>query len=220
MSDFTEIPGIEEQSNYDKFSESASRIFLTYDQEEILRRYPQRHDDDNIYMRFLDRELAIDRKDGHVFYLKEDGSVEKTKEYRADANVTLSVFDMLCRSPFPPKMTGKWVNMSTLASKAGAAPTSFEMFAKSFRRFEGNTEALDAACRKLGGIRRDKGDVSYELPVFTDFYVWFQFWDADEEFPCSVLFLWDSSTPYHLHYETDWYIMGAIMDRLLALAGQ
>lgn len=59
------------------------------------------------------------------------------------------------------------------------------------------------------------GDVSFLLPVFDFFPVWFQFWDADEEEPASLRFLWDQQTLRYLHYETLWYIMMHILDQLL-----
>lgn len=37
-----------------------------------------------------------------------------------------------------------------------------------------------------------------------------QFWDEDEDFPASVRFLFDRNALLFMHYETLWYVMGAL----------
>jgi len=81
-------------------------------------------------------------------------------------------------------------------------------------RFACRTEALNEACRKLGGRPFPIGDVAWELPVFDWFLVVFQLWIGDEEFPSAVRFLWDRDTLQFLHYETLYYIMGHVLTTL------
>jgi len=65
--------------------------------------------------------------------------------------------------------------------------------------FAGNTEALEDACRRLGGSFMD-GDTSYDLSVVLDFLpripVYLRFNDRDDEFPaqCSILFRQSAET--------------------------
>ena len=59
-----------------------------------------------------------------------------------------------------------------------------------------------------------KGDVSYAIPVFRDFWILFQFWDGDDEFPASIKYLFDENALQFMHYETLWYVMGTLADRL------
>ena len=192
-------------SNYDKMSLDASRLFLTYDQDAILRRYPLPADEQYIYVNFLNEPYRIDRTSGQIY----------TGDRPANFGETLSILDMVCLSPCTPTPTGQWRTLQQLTNAAGAGPVSLEMFARKISCFSGHPEKLAAACEAMGGVPKKGGEVSYLLPVFDNFPVWFQFWDADEEFPVSVQFLWDSSTPHHLHYETLWYIMGEILEHLL-----
>ncbi len=226
-----------EKTNYDLFSESASQRFLTFDQEEILKKFSLPADEKSIFIRFLDRKYRIDRSTGYVYLQPgrgasgidhETGAGDETeagdetgagdaREIRAGANVTLSVFDMLCRSENAPHMSGEWVSLSDMTAKTGYGPTNTSLFGKKMACFEGKSDRLARACEKMGGVKKEVGDVSYELPVFDGLSTWFQFWDADDEFPSSIRFLWDRTTTRHLHYETLWYIMQEILDRLCAL---
>ena len=190
--------------NYEKTSLAASRRFLEYDQEAILERWPLAHDDSWIYVKFVGEEYRIDRSTGRIY----------AGERTADFNEVLSILDMVCNSPCAPAPTGKWLTMTQLTNRAGSGPVSMDMMHREMEPFIGHPERLEAACRALGGTEASVGDVSFYIPVFENFPVWFQFWDEDEEFPASITFLWDSSTPQHLHYETLWYIMNHLLGRL------
>ena len=206
-----------EMDNYDKMSEAASRRFLTLDQEDMLRRVPLEHTENCMYVTLLNDRYCVDRKTGYVYRLEKNTEMTETlpeNAVRANMEETLSIFDMLDRSPHPPKANGNWVSMTQLASCSGAGPVSFDMFQSRLKPFEGHTEELARACRQCGGTERKGGDVSFEIPVFDQFPMWFQYWDADDEFSASISILWDETMPLHLHYETVWYIMGLFLDKL------
>ncbi|MBQ1310866.1 MAG: DUF3786 domain-containing protein [Blautia sp.] len=195
---------MQKPSNYDKMSEAASRLFLTFDQKELLDRWSLPCDETYIYVNFISRPFRIERTTGHIFQ----------EDRPCDCNEVLSIFDMLTRSPYPPRPSGEWVTLTQLTNAAGSGPVDTSHFLKKLDVFTGRTEELEKACIALGGTKQKVGDVSYTIPVFDNFPVWFQFWDADEEFPASITFLWDKTTPQHLHYETLWYIMMCVADRL------
>ena len=70
--------------------------------------------------------------------------------------------------------------------------------------------------RRLGGTPTDgPGDFSAVLPVLPFFPVLLRFWEADDEFPAQLQFLWDRNSMRYLTYETSFYTHGAILDRLL-----
>ena len=50
--------------------------------------------------------------------------------------------------------------------------------------------------------------------LFHDFAIWFQFWDGDDEFPASIKYLFDERALRYMHYETLWYAMHSLTDRL------
>ena len=194
-------------TNYDKSAAEASRLFLGYDQESIIRMFSLEHDDDTIRLKFIDQQFSIDRRSGVMTCL--DTGVS------GDFGPTLSVFDILCRSKTPIHPSGEWVTLAQLANRIGSGPTDPSgMMRGAMEKFTGHPELLAKAWEALGGVPKKGGEVSYLLPVFKELHVWLQFWDADDEFPASLRFLWDSTTPEHLHYETVWYVMGCITDRL------
>ena len=43
-----------------------------------------------------------------------------------------------------------------------------------------------------------------------------RFWDADEEFPAQLRFLWDRNTLKFLHFETVYYVIGHLLGKLAA----
>ena len=49
----------------------------------------------------------------------------------------------------------------------------------------------------------------------TFFPVLLRFWEADDEFPAQLQFLWDRNSMRYLTYETSFYTHRAILDRLL-----
>jgi hypothetical protein len=88
---------------------------------------------------------------------------------------------------------------------------------ESARFFSGRTEALAEACRALGGTPGSRGDLSFRIPVFDFFPVELRFWEADEEFPAQMQFFWDANALDFAHYETLWYMAGALKMRLRTL---
>ena len=62
--------------------------------------------------------------------------------------------------------------------------------------------------------------MSYIIDVFDFFPVCVRFWDADEEFPASLQFLWDANALDFLYYETLWYVMDELIGLLGASAGK
>ena len=75
-------------------------------------------------------------------------------------------------------------------------------------------EELKKAAEILQGIPFPVGDASFCFPVFEDFQILLQFWDGDDEFPANILFLFDKNALQYMHYETLWYVMNSLTDRL------
>ena len=125
----------------------------------------------------------------------------------------MSVYDMLCYSyerPEPPALSGEWASLSVLGGIIGAGHTQKLHTPNVLAPMEGRLADIGAACEEMGGRPVKGGDVSYILPVFDFFPLWLQFWDADDEFPSSIQFLWDKNALEFMHYETLWYVVGHV----------
>ena len=56
-----------------------------------------------------------------------------------------------------------------------------------------------------------KSDVSHEASVILKFY------SADEEFPAQITVLWDENTLQYLYYETTFYIVNFLFQKILEI---
>ena len=96
-----------------------------------------------------------------------------------------------------------------------------------FRQFEGRClmrlkfgfgfklDKFAEGMEKLPGVKKlSLGDVSYEFEFINGLHVRFILWAGDEEFPPQLRILWDRNTLSFVRYETAWYIMSALLDRL------
>ena len=199
-------------SNYDKMLLQARKLFLEYDQNDIIRRWDLAHDGDFLYAEYMTEALRVDRRTGEVGYARRPAA----GDYCAAGfvNEGMALFDLLTRSPVRPRSAGRWAGISALGGIIGAGhdrTLSHEGVAEGFR---GRCDALTAACERLGGVPEGRGDVSYAIPVFRDFRILFQFWDGDDEFPAAIKYLFDENALRFMHYETLWYVMNSLSDRL------
>ena len=197
-----------DKTNFEKMAELGSKLFLGEDQDAILARYPLEHDDRSFFINFLGDRYRIDRESGAVFC--GDGPAEPA--------ALLTIMDMVCNKIGAPVMTGKWCNMQEL-SGACSNPGESSVFTRKVARLNGRAGDLRRACLAAGGREVPGGEVSFRFEVFDGYETWMQFWDADDEFPASLKFLWDRSATLYMHFETLWYVMSAILDRLLRIAG-
>ena len=187
-------------SNYDIMAAQARKLFLTFDQEEIIRRWDLRADESFLYLELLGEPVLVDRRTG------EGGSYQQT----------LILFDLLTKSAVRPYRAGRWSSLSELGGVIGARHEESLKNAALPAAFAGKCGQLEEACLALNGRKYDKGDASFIIPVFQDFEMLIVFWDADDEFPASVRFLFDANALLYMRYETLWYVIGYVSDKILS----
>ena len=200
---------VENRNNYATASVSARELFLSHDQEAMIRTFSLEADGTYFYLRFVGAPYRIHRATGTV----ESRRTGNWKE--AAFNDVMTIYDMLCNPNGRPGLTGRWISvqeMNRLKSGAKTLGTGLNTSWENFYRGKG--ELLAAACRSLGGQPGQVGDVAYILPIFDWMPVYFQFWDGDEEFLPQIRFLWDEATPNYLHFETTFYATDFILDCL------
>ena len=199
-------------NNYEKMLLSARGLFLERDQQAMIDLWALEHDGDWLYMDYFGQRLKLDRRTGAVSYAREPGP----GDFRAAGfiNASMALFDLLTYARIRPHAVGSWSSISTLGGIIGAGHDRTLSHEGTAARFTGKMEALARACEQLGGVPAGKGDVSYAIPVFKDFGILFQFWDGDDEFPANIKFLFDANARQFMHYETLWYVMGDLGDRL------
>ena len=184
--------------------------FLEYDQDQMKEKFGLRMDEDYLYLSMLQVLYRVSRHTGVVEWSEDD--FQTCTE--AGFNDAMTVFDVLCDSKPYCRLSGKFCTVNMLKGTVHGSRPGGSMFRKEAEKFTGRVEELRTACEKLNGTKEKVGDVSYRLELFPFLPVILQFWDADDEFPASMQFLWDENVLDFLHYETLYYAMGSLLRRL------
>lgn len=200
-------------SNYEITKNRVQREFVKYDQEKMIEKFGLEHDETYIYIDFLWRKYRIHRVEGIVEWANRGTIWENPNA--ANFNEVLTIFDVLCDSKEHCLASGEFVNMQSLSSiKGSSGNVGGGLFKTDGEYFDKNTGALAAACEKLGGVQKGKGDVSYEIPIFDFLSFMIQFWNSDEEFEASLQIFVDKNTLQFMRYETMWYAVSHMLSRI------
>lgn len=201
--------------NYQIMAQQAQQLFLTYDQSAIIEKSPVSFDDGYLYLPVLDQTCRIDRKSGELCWSAPDGSF-------VPSNIPsdrLTVFDYLCDAKKDRTLSGSWQAMANFGHLfhtgllEDAHPTVLE------QTIDLHPDLFHAACQKLHGTPFPNCDIGYKISFFPDMPMVLQFWHSDEEFPAQLRYFWDKNALSYLRYETMYYAVGILQNRLLAIMG-
>lgn len=198
--------------NYERQVDMARGIFLEFDQQLLIRKFSLDADEAYIYLRYLNRDCRIDRKNGAI-YEKMNGRWQECRNYAT----VMTIYDLLCyhKGEYPPVLLDQWCAVGTFVVTGVTQTDKFT--GKYARQFSGRLEKIRSACEKLGGVPQKPvagADLTCKFPVTPFFPVLLQFWDADEEFSPKLMILWDRNTDSFLHFETTFYLQGDLLERL------
>ena len=199
---------IPKQDNYAIQASQAKARFLTYDQQELIRRCSLEYDENYFYIRLLSEPFRICRRTGNM--------ERKRDNTWTDANSfgeVMTVLDWLCDSRPDRSVSGNWVNVIT------AGPGFHRGFQEdaddpNAQHVAANPEAFRKACESLGGVKIPGADIGYQIEFVDRLPVLVQFWYGDEEFAPRLRCLWDQNVLQYLRYETTFYAVGLLMKRI------
>ena len=199
---------MERTDNYQVQAMQAKSRFLTYDQDEIIRRLQLDADDNYLYLPMLSRRHRICRKTGHMEKLTKAGWVGANSH-----GEVMTLLDLLCDSRPDRFLTGRWKAMTAfgLMFHQNLAEGQKDGWADCF---EADPEGFRRACLSLGGTPFPQGDIAYVLDFFEGLPIVVQLWFGDEEFPASLRLLWDENSLLYLKYETMWFAKGLLLTRI------
>lgn len=195
--------------NYRLQVESAKKYFLRYDQEKLIRKLNLQADKGYLYARMLCRVYRIHRKTGDVERLDENWIVTN------DHGEVMTLLDLVCDSREDRFLAGRWQNMTNFGGLFHRSLMEDQRDSLALRIQE-RPEDFRRACEELEGIPGPGGDISFALPVFDDLRVAVQFWEGDEEFLPRLRWLWDENALMYLKYETMWFALGLLRNRIRA----
>ena len=200
------------KNNYEQTRNQMRPHFLTFSQEDMIRKFSLAHDEDYLYLRFCGRSYRISRSTGIVEW-SEDGF---QTAWEGDFNESMTLYDVLCFSREGCCLSGEYAPSSSLKGivytgmNAGSAVWS----GQTVKYFDDHFQNLQQACLTLGGSPEGKGDLAYRLPMFDFLPVRFSFWRSDEDFPPENQVLWDTNVLQFMHFETLFYAAGHLLRRL------
>lgn len=198
------------QSNYEIMRDQMRDEFVKYDQEKMIRKFHLKHDEDYLYMDFVLRHYRIHRRNGKAEW-SEDDFVTVTE---ADYNESMTIYDMLCYSRDDCQLSGRFCPVNMLKGTVQSAGPGGNMFQRYADEFSGKLKELEYACSRLGKPASMSGDVAAVLYPFSFLPVILQYWDADEEFPANLKFMFDENIMDFMHYETVFFMMGHMISRI------
>lgn len=198
---------IEKRDNYKIQVAQAKQQFLTYDQQELIKRCSLNFDEQYLYIRLLSEKYRICRITGDMERLLNGQWVDGNS-----FGEVMTVLDWLCDSRADRYITGRWINIVNHGPyfhrnlQEGADPNAV--------LFDQNPAAFAKACEALGGQCVPEADISYTIELLDGLRILVQLWHGDEEFPPKLCFLWDENTTRYIRYETTWYALGLLLERL------
>lgn len=200
----------EKRNNYKIQAAQAKKLFLTYDQQELIKRCRLRFDEQYFYTTFLSEAYRICRFSGDMERLHGGHWVDGN-----GFGEVMTILDWLCDSREDRYITGRWINLvnhghyfhRNLQEDSGDSDAVL---------FDRHPEAFAAACEALNGERLPGADVGYAIELIDGLRIFVQLWHSDEEFPPRLRFLWDENALRYIRYETTWFSLGLLTERIRA----
>ena len=225
-------------ANFDKMTDDGRKLFLGYDQENMIRKYGLPHNEEYLYFWMLGRIYRISREFGNV----EEYTVpvcfanwdifKNAAEYGraaaldeqcwkpADNSAAMTFYDVLCYGKEDAAATKQYINLNSLVNMISAAGNpGGGMYGKYEPYFDSRSAQLEDVLKELDGVPEGKGDIAYEMPLFDFMNVRFQLWHADDEFPASIQIYVDTGILTYMHFETVWYVMGLYLHQIKEMIG-
>lgn len=199
-----------QKSNYEIMRDQMRSEFIKYDQDNMIHKFSLEYDADFLYIPFVLRRYRIGRKNGIVEW-SEDMFITAVE---ADYNESMTIYDVLCYSKPDCRLSGKFCPSNMLKGTVKSFSTGSSFFQKYADRFRGKTAQLKQACALLGTPAQMSGDAAFILYPFSFLPITLQYWDADEEFPPNLKFMFDENVQDYMHFETTYFMVGHILHRI------
>lgn len=194
--------------NYAVQARQARQRFCSYDQEAIIRKLRLEADSEYLYTQLLSKPYRIHRVTGDIQRQDPAGWVTANTY-----NETMTLLDLVCDSRPDRFISGRWKQMQSFGLMFHQNLLEHEKDPRA-ELFQQNPDKLRKACAALKGIPMHQGDVSFAIELFDGLRIWLQFWEGDEEFPPRLRFLWDENALQYLKYETMYFAVPLLLQRI------
>lgn len=199
---------MEKRDNYAIQVAQAKKHFLTYDQQELIKRCHLKYDDAYFYTDFLSQPYRISRTTGDMQRLHQGNWLDGN-----GFGEVMTLLDWLCDSNGDRYIAGRWINVVTQGNyfHGNLQDSDTDGYAALFDR---DPEGFKRGCLALKGEPMTGADHSYAIELVDGLQVLVQLWHGDEEFPPRLRCLWDENTLHYIRYETTWFAVGLLLQRI------
>ena len=198
-------------SNYEIQKDQTREFFLTYDLKPMIDKLGLEHDNEYVYLTYLNNKYRLNKSTAFIECQNRETS-EFTEACYEDA---MTIYDLLAYSKEGAAPSGELLQIQNLSRVQNASSYAGEgIYERYGREYADKVEALEEACKALGGEPYGKGDVAMRMPLFKGLYVAISFWEADDEFPPTLNIYVDSNSLDFMHYETIWYACNGVMKHI------
>lgn len=199
---------MEKRDNYRIQMAQAKKLFLTYDQQELICRCRLDFDEDYLYTTMLSARYRICRKTGDMERFHGGMWI--------DGNAfgeVMTMLDWLCDSRKDRYISGRWTNVVTQGNYFHRQLQE-ETADPDAQLFDAQPQAFSKACEALQGEKLPGADIGYAIELVDGLRIFVQLWHGDEEFAPRLRCLWDENVKMYLRYETTWFAVGLLLSRI------
>ena len=197
-------------SNYEIQSDVAREAFLTFDFEDIVKKLDLKQDNEYLYVKFINNEYRLGKKSSEIQRIEENSTYIDAGFYEI-----MSILDLLDNLKNLSKEELK--ASKNFVANAGNKQRNSWIFLKNAKAFSGKIDKLEKACKELGGIKIDNGDVGYIIDIFDYIKVMFVYYDEDSDFESEIKVLWTDNILKFVHYETTYYMLEYLFEKMLKI---
>ena len=199
---------MERRDNYKIQASQAKQHFLTYDQDRLIKKLKAKADEQYIYVQFLREPYRLDRNTGDVERYLEGKWVDGNS-----FGEVMTLLDLICDSREDRWLTGRWRSMGDMGMQFHQNLLE-EKRDKMADLVDKDPDCFRRACGAMGGRSIPGADISYAIELFDGLEICIQFWFGDDEFYPRLRYLWDENALEYLRYETMYYAVGLLRQRL------
>lgn len=197
-------------ASHEALAEQWRTAFSEYDPLRISRILHLETDRNHLYISYFQRPYRLRLKDGIL-----EKRAQDNWSCELYFNEAMSIYHLLHYTKDLPSNSGIWVPNTSLKGAGVHSRSLYDPLLPPFAaRFSGKILLLESACKRLGGIRLSRGDISYQFTAFPRVPLQLIFWDADEDFPAQIQILFDRQVTDFVHFETTGCIISDLLELL------
>ena len=202
---------MEIKSNYEIQAEKSKLELIKWDHGKIAKKFNLEYDENYLYIYFLKQKYRLNKTTGDI-----EKTYDEVNYNSAKYNEVMTILDLLSYSKDNLQLSGNWMNVTNLKGtlQTGRVTNHNDLFFPYAKKFSSRIDDLKKACEKLDGKAIEKGDVGYIINLFEFLPVMIIFYEEDCDFPAEFKILWDENTLDYMHYETTFYAVVHLFERI------